>query len=337
MIDYIHARIKCPHKPFGKIIRYIDPETGEINDYSQKLDLKNVMANIRVKSMNDGALLSISGSPLSFLQQHNLFGSNNLLGLIYEVFKKVTGILGIEVDELTAQDVRAGDYELYRVDSAFNFRMPNNDLVKKVVREIAWCWFEQNKHVSTYKDQTAYLNQHSKHWALKFYAKYQQMISSGMKYPSKEQLLEYASTIVRCELTLRRPELIVRELNKGSNWAAISLPKKLLIEAIDQSGLTGDVKLRLVPDEVQELSAALKRTYIAWTHGESIKELYGPANYYRIVDDFKALGIDVSLPPHKARARQVKLMDLLVEENIVKSPPYARKKGLIFIPDRLSR
>lgn len=337
MIDYIHARIKCLHKPFGKIVRYIDTETGMITDYSQKLDLKNETANIRVKSMNDGELLSISGNPLSFLQQHNLFGSNNLLGLVYEVFKKVTGILGIEVDELTAQDVRAGEYELYRVDSAFNFRMPNNNLVKKVVREIGRCWFEQNKNVSTYPDQTAYLNQHSKHWTLKFYAKYQQMISSGMKHPSKEKLLEYASTIVRGELTLRRPELIKRKLNRGSDWAGISLPKKLLIEAIDQSGLTGDVKLRLVPDEVEELSTALKRNYILWTHGESINDLYGPASYYRIVADFKALGIDVSLPPHKARARQVKLMDLIVEENIATFPRYARNKRLIFIPDKLSR
>lgn len=337
MIDYIHAQIKCQHKPFGKIVRYIDPETGEINDYSQKLNLKNKSANIRVKSMNDGTLLSISGNPLSFLQQHNLFGSNNLLGLVYEIFKKVTSILSIEVDELTAQDVRAGEYELFRVDSAFNFRMPNNDLVKKVVREIAWCWFEQNKNVSTYRDQTAYLNQHSKHWALKFYAKYQQMISSGMRYPSKEKLLEYASTIVRGELTLRRPELIDRELNYGSDWAGISLPKELLIEAIDQSGLTGEVKLRLVPDEVEELSPALKRNYIAWTHGESINELYGQANYYRIVAEFGQLGIDVSLPPHKERARKVKLMDLIVEKNITTFPRYAREKGLIFIPDRLSR
>lgn len=335
MIDYIHAEIKCPHKPFGKIVRYIDRETGEVNDYSQKLDLKNETANIRVKSLNDGTLLSISGNPLSFLQQHNLFGSNNLLGLVYEVFKKVTSILGIEVDELTAQDVRVGNYELYRVDSAFNFRMPNNNLVKKVVREIGWCWFEQNKNVSTYPDQTAYLNQHSEFWTLKFYAKYQQMISSGMTYPSKEKLLEYASAIVRGELTLRRPELIDRKLNLGSDWAGISLPKKLLIEAIDQSGLTGDVKLRLVPDEVEELSAALKRIYIAWTHGESIRELYGQANYYRIVAEFGQLGIDVSLPPHKKRARQVKLMDLIVEENIATFPRYARNKGLIFIPEKL--
>ncbi|MDP1871202.1 MAG: phage/plasmid replication protein, II/X family [Gallionella sp.] len=333
MHDYIDSIIEFPHNPFGNPITYVNRETGEMKNYNQKLDLKNGTTSIRVKSLRDGQAVRISGNPLSFLQQHNLWGCDDLMALVGEVFKVVTSMLNIKVDKLTAQKVEEGEYELSRVDCAFNFRMPDADMVKKAVREIGWCWFEQNKMVSIYPDQTAYLNQHSASWSLKFYDKNKQMISTRMKYPCKEQLLKYSLKLVRAELTLRGPKLRECELNRGSDWSDATLSKRLLIEAINESELAGEVKLHLVPKEIELLSAAMKRTYFAWINGNSIKALYGQATYYRHVAEFKSLGIDLRFPPRKDRVELVKLSELFVEENIATFPKYARKQGLIFIPE----
>jgi hypothetical protein len=205
-------------------------------------------------------------------------------------------------------------------------------MVKKVVREIGWCWHEQNKFVSVYPDESAYLNQHSKYWSLKFYAKHQQMLSTRTKYPHEKLLLNYAIKLVRGELTLRAPELKKRKLISGYDWADILRPRKLLLKCINESGLFGDIKCDLHEDKLKKLSAAQMRIYCAWKHGESIYSLYGPSSYYRYVSDFKSLDIDIRFPPHKERCRLVGLSELFSEKNIATQSRHAKENGLIFIP-----
>lgn len=332
MIDYVEAIIKCRHIPFGSVARYTDNKTGEVKKRHLEMDIKNGLSNIKVRSLRNGRAIKFTGNPLTFLQQHNVFGSDDLIGLVHGTFMKVTELLHIKVSDSTAQRILDGDFILRRVDIAYNFRMPQRDFVNKVIREIGNNWFEQNKNVSIYPNQTAYLNQYSKFWTLKFYDKHQQIVASKKNLPHKARLLDYAERFVRAELTLRTPELKSRELNIGSAWSDVSLPRKMLLNAIDDAGLNGVIKLCLTPDEIAVMPAAMKRIYISWAHGESIKELYGSATYYRAATQFKELGIDISKLPHKNRVRKIQLTDVLVGANIATYPRFATKSNLIYFP-----
>ena len=303
-----------------------------MKNYSQKINVKREQTIIKVRSMCDGAAIEISCSPLSYLQQHNLFGCNDLVGLVSGVFYLVAEKLEINVDEQTARRIRVGNYELLRVDVAANYWMPNAESVEDAVRKIGLCWFLQNKRVSVYPGQTAYLNQHSEYWSLKFYAKLNQMIASKKKIPHKDSLFRYASRVVRGELMLKAKELRSRQLNRGHAWSDKSLPKKLLLEKVEESGLVGEVKLRLYPKELKNLSPSLKRAYIAWVHGESVRSLYAPANYYRLVSQFNEFGVDISKAPPPNSVTMPQLSELFSEDKIRRWPVWAMDKGLVFIP-----
>lgn len=332
MIDYVEAIIKCKHTPFGNIADYTDIRTGKVKQRNLEVDVKNGISNIKVRSLKQGREIKVSGNPLMFLQQHNLFGTDDLIGLMHGMFMKATELLHIKVNELAENRILNGDFILRRVDIAHNFRMPQRDCVNKVIREIGYSWFEQNRNVSIYPNQSAYLNQHSKRWTLKFYNKRQQLIASKKHLPHKAKLLDYAERFVRAELTLRFPVLKDRPICLGSGWSDLSLPQRLLLKSIRKANLNGGVKMCLTPSEIAAQSASMKRIYVSWARGDSIKELYGSANYYRTRKQFKELGIDISMPPHPSRNIEIHLADLLKEENIATFPRFARTEKLIYLP-----
>ena len=92
MIDWITAVIPCCHAELingGEIISTC-PGTGEIEwSCNKRLKIEGSHeSRIHVKT-HDQNQLWISGNPTKFLQGHNIFGTNDLLGICVEFYKQV--------------------------------------------------------------------------------------------------------------------------------------------------------------------------------------------------------------------------------------------------------
>ena len=124
MIDWITAKVPLRHSeqihggrkmevtPDGDI-KYDTPMYKPIEGtYSQNLSIKT----IEVDHHGNGKLLSISGNPTKWFQGHNIFGTDDVCGLVYETILRLCNILEIPPSPEDVRAWRQGDYSLSRID-----------------------------------------------------------------------------------------------------------------------------------------------------------------------------------------------------------------------------
>lgn len=95
MIDWITAIIPCHHdeKIYGGSIASVDPD-GVIDWRVEKKKqvIGSYESSLSIKSL-DPTRIILDGNPAKWLQGHNMFGSDNLIGLVEAVMYKLTPIL----------------------------------------------------------------------------------------------------------------------------------------------------------------------------------------------------------------------------------------------------
>ena len=101
MIDWITAIIPCHHdeKIYGGTIAAVNLD-GEIEwRVEKKKQVRgSYESNLNIKSIDNKHIL-LDGNPAKWLQGHNIFGSNNLIGLVQAVMHKLIATLGLAPTE----------------------------------------------------------------------------------------------------------------------------------------------------------------------------------------------------------------------------------------------
>lgn len=335
MIDYVSAIFKLKHEPFGDILINVDTKTDEERPYRKEVRVGNKSASLGVKSTHDGQCIEVTGNYVKFMQGHNIFGTNDLHGLCIGIIKQVTKQLGIRGLQTERQSIMEGNFLIRRVDIAANFRAADRGEVVAIIREIERHWRDQGKNVSNYGNETVYLDQHNRNVSLKFYNKRAELRTRPLpqNIPARNRLLRYAETLVRAELTLGAVELRKRGLSRGSNWT-IAEAKKLIIGAISASGVTGEIKRLLLPDEYETLDHDLKQAYQLWQHGVELRSVFGQSTYWRRRNALRKHGIDIQQPQPKERIVTVDIKSCICLEKMTSRPKFAREHGLIYLPSR---
>ena len=132
MIDWFAGVLPCTHHPIklGREIRLTPDDEIEF----EKLLYRNVKgsddSNFTVKSIgSDGqgraTHLKLSGNPAKFLQGHNVFGSDDLLSLMIDVYKKITKALNINYTADDFKNVKTGNYLVTSIDINYSFDLPS--------------------------------------------------------------------------------------------------------------------------------------------------------------------------------------------------------------------
>ncbi len=333
MIDRITVVFPILHEPFGKILNNIDPITNDERAYRKEFLLKNGTSSLMVKSCGNGKHIKISGNYAKFLQKHNIFGSNNLLGLCVDVLLIVLGKLTISHSDAEIKKIRVGNFTIKEVDIAGNFRAKSREEVPQIIREIERHWRDLGKNVSNYGVETVYQNQYSKDLSLKLYDKRKQLSDCPLPkdIPQRDRLLKYAEGLVRAELSLGADELKRRGLDKGSSWT-IETAKNLLNDEISKSGIHGSIKRLLLPAEYDELPRKLKITYRLWLLGDVPKAILEEQTYRNHRNSLKLAGIDISQAQSKERIVDIDMKSLLSPENMLNFPKFAKQYGLVHLP-----
>ena len=354
MIDWITAVIPCTHvEPIRDGCFQRVDGSGDVEWSSdRRLMVKgshDSAVSIRTASWEgDRTHIEVSGNLVKFFQGHNLWGSDDLHGLLWEFLRwlaiehgqKETPLISPTPDDIAAW--REGNIALQRVDATESFHLANLGEVLSFLRSA-----EQTAHLShrgrgqLVKGSTLYFGKNSRRWSLKLYAKGQEIRAPGhgqaaiLELPSA---VEGADKTLRAELTLRSMELrrlclgLVRDWSRteGVPFASAELLREKL------GDMTMTTTATLSADVLAALTSSQRLAYAAWLAGEDLRELLSNGSFYRLRSKLLPHGIDIATLLPKEGPSNVVPLHRVLEAVPACIPDWAHDTPLYFEPRRVA-
>lgn len=250
----------------------------------------------------DVARMQVSGNPAKFLNGHNLFGTDDVAGLLAASIRKAKDAIWPDLFEQPEIDV--SEALLSRIDLTSSWLLDREEDVLPTMRameETVWCPY-RGRGVFDAGGSTLYFGRvdkgkRAKDWALKLYWKGPEITAHPLPAPaySVPGLLDEVNRTIRCELTLRTPELKRLGLTKVGQWTAARV-RQVWEEYVNKLDF-GQATVNL--DTVDLRSLGLKPRHIAWIAawkaGNDLQGSMSKSAFYRLRKEIKqATGYDVA-------------------------------------------
>lgn len=285
-----------------------------------------------------GTCIEVSGNPSKFLQGHNLFGSNDLIGLVSgmmrAIFAKVPQLTPSQID---LDMIDRGSYLLSRVDIAECWALQNRRQVRTAISTLAACTNLTHRpgKASITGETTCYWGKNSRRWALKAYCKGDEIEKKGHRLPLELMgifgLEQYADTALRFELVLRGMELKDTEmdLHLAANWGD-NTAQEVYDSYLSRLNISEATMIKT--DELIQLKPRLRAVYELWMQGHDLRSMYPRKTFYRYRKEFMEHGIDISNVHHTRKESNVIPLGLVLHARPVGVPNWAIGTPLYFEP-----
>ncbi len=269
-------------------------------------------------------ILVLEGSVIGYKQGHNVFGPCDVPSLVLD------GHIAMhrkEAFRLSGKDQRrvedGSGVEVKRLDVGVNFALPDGVSTTRALVELAHEMVDKGMNTSTYGyGETVYRNQHSQSSALKFYDKAKELTDNkGLpaNLPNREAVMDFAKSIIRCEVVLRHPKLKAMEMTKPKD-CTFTMLKSELENAIGRMNLKRSVRAGLTSLDLRDVKQMYHTTYRCWEHGDDLETLLEPKAYKRQLAYFDSIGFDIRTPP-PVSGEETPLGDIFTLSNAVEPPP----------------
>ena len=336
VIDWVTAVLPCSHsEPVrGGRLMSVTPD-GELEWEVVKPQslVGSHESSIQVQTRGPD-LLWVSGNPAKWLQGHNVFGSDDLRGLMSATMTRLAGVLGLVPALADYAAWESGEYELHRVDATAMWALPRREDVRAWLRAVeVQARSRHGRAIS--RGGTVYFGKHSRRWAMKFYAKGDELADRGKAHklsPELERradLLAFADNKLRGELTLRRTELVKLRLDRGSNWND-ETPLQALYRHIEKVQMAD--QFSLTPEILDGLAPRLRLVYEAWKNGRDVRQLLPLRTFYRYRKELLAHGVDIGVRQPGQPDNVIPLVRALRPQAIAQVPEWAKGTSLYFDP-----
>lgn len=343
MIDWVSFRIPCTHPKeiVGDVVTCTDGAMTKVNWHMfKRLPVRGSFeSSIQVRTFGshlDGtkSMLEIDGNPLKWLQGHNVFGTDDLHGLILGLMDQLIEPLGLTPTNFERTQWQAGVIELTRVDCTGMYALESRGQVRAWIRAAEYTSKTRHGRPSS-KGGTLYWGKNSRRWALKAYSKGDELEAGkkqhGLSYdlPHRGQLLQFADNKLRMELVLRAMELKEMGLSLVTNWE-YHTPTQLLQERIGRIEMSE--QLVLPPATLEALPGRLVGAYHLWKEGHDLRAMYPRRTFYNYRSALLKHGIDINIrQPYEDRSNVVPLVRIL-EARPVGVPEWAHGTPLYYEP-----
>ncbi|HOY69698.1 MAG TPA: phage/plasmid replication protein, II/X family [Methylotenera sp.] len=339
MIDWVTAIIPCHHgeKIYGGSVASVNLD-GEIEwrvEKKQQVRGSNE-SSINIKSLDPYHIL-LDGNPAKWLQGHNIFGSDDLIGLVNAVMQKLIPLLNLTPTVVDLFAWQNGLYILKRVDCTAMWDLPRIADVRAWLRAAEMQ--SKSRHgrpVTT--GGTLYFGKNSRRWSVKFYAKGDEIEARGHKLSDdlehRDKLLEWADNMLRGELTLRSIQLKEKGLSEANKWA-INTPLEQLITYIESLNMSE--QFSITPVNLEGLPARLVAVYKLWKDGEDLRAMYPKASFYRYRSELLKQGIDIAIRQPSKPDNIIPLVRVLRPEAIAQVPDWAIGTSLYYNPNKQNK
>lgn len=257
-----------------------------------------------------------------------LLGEIGIVPLMVDAFSMVVERLGLTPTDDDLAAVRAGHYDVSRLDYNRSFELPSRADVHAWLRAAEYKSKTRHGRPSM-TGGTLYFGKTSRRWSLKFYSKGEEINAPKHQLPDELQhpeLIEWAENKLRAELTLRTTELIDINLRKASSLTPETL-FRVFLEYMRT--LEMNEQIALSSEEIHSLPQRLRSTYILWNSGEDLRHTLSRPTYYRHRHELLGFGIDIALRKESIDRSNVVPLVRVLEAVPAAAPEWAFHRGLI--------
>jgi II/X family phage/plasmid replication protein len=288
--------------------------------------------------------VEVSGNPVKFFQGHNLWGSDDLHGLVVHTLEHLVarGDLGLSPTADDRHRWLVGDVRLTRVDQTSTYQLDHRADVLAWLRAA-----EQTAHLAhrgrgqLVKGSTLYFGQHSRRWSLKLYSKGQEIRDKGHR---QEMILElphalaWADRALRAELVMRSMELRRLELDMVSSWIPVdgvdsAVTARLLHDRL--GAMTMNTVSHLPASVLDTLKPTLRMAYQSWESGADLRSIVSRPTFYRYRAELLPHGVDIAALNPKEKSNVIPLVRVL-EAVPAQVPDWAHGTHLYWEPRRIA-
>jgi II/X family phage/plasmid replication protein len=335
VIDWSLVHFPVSHDPLysGRVVSLDSDETEEWCAYKRTQAIGSFEKTISIKSSGgDGAgratYLWVNGNPSKFLQGHNVFGSDDAISLLYDVFCILVKQYDLQPTKEEILRVKTGDYPIKMFDVNYSFSLPCRSDVLAFIRALEFKAKTRHGRPSM-KGGTLYFGKHSKRWAIKLYCKAEEIETKRGKLPiqlERQGIETWVDDKLRIELRLLKKELEQLNIKNVKDLDKKTL-KKLFNEYLRKIDMNEQIKL--TEEIMMAMPNKLRSTYTLWVEGHDLRDMISKATYYRHRIDLKEFGINIDLRPESTKKSNVVPLVRILEAVPAEIPYWAFEKGLV--------
>jgi len=272
--------------------------------------------------------LWVNGNPSKFLQGHNVFGSDNAVSLMSDLFDVIAKQYYLKPTDDELCRIREGDYELTMVDINYSYSLPCKADVLQFIRALEFKAKTRHGRPSN-KGGTLYFGKNSRRWALKFYCKAEEIKTKRGSLPDDLQNIgieKWVDNKLRIELRLLSKQLKELNINKVKDLC-VDKTKAVFGEYLRKVEMSEQITL--TDEKMIEMPKRLKMTYRAWQDGHDLRDVLSKSAYYRHRTDLKEYGINIDLRPESTQKSNVVPLIRILEAQPAEIPFFAFEQKLI--------
>ena len=324
MIDWISFDICCKHDTpiVGGHFMKVEQDGSVESCWSRKRRVRGSHeSSIEVKTSCfddvDGATrLRVDGNPLKWLQGHNVYGTDDLHGLVVNCMQLLCDILDLSPTDDDYRSWLAGEYDIKRVDINYSFELANRNQV------MTWLSITEKNATTRHgrckvKGGTNYWGKNSRRWSLKAYSKALE-IEQKKNLPEvfmKGELPNWMQNKLRIELTLRVMELNKLKLSRGSDWNDDTV-NRVYNQYLSRIQISENMKM--TQGEIDQLPKRLQVAFLLWDEGHDLRKHYPKNTFYRHRRELLKFGIDISIVQESNRPDTTNVVPLV---QVLKAKP----------------
>ncbi|MDM8359219.1 phage/plasmid replication protein, II/X family, partial [Pandoraea communis] len=290
MIDLVDVTFSFRHKPFGneriKVVEKAGQKTPESKRFSATVSLHPNGVPITVTSLENGAAIKICTTPLTPLQGHNVFGSNNVCMLCSTLICAVLDALQFEYTERQRAAWRAGKFTLEALDITYRFGLPEGVRLKRILEHIRLTLPWEFRPAVSSQGIGIRFQVPRRNAAFLLYDKAQKLADQrtrSLKYLQAvvgeddagkiwESLNVAASNSVRVEVKLDKKYLTQHKLNHGSAWT-VEKVREVFWEEMAHLRLESHVPLRQLRDKIDGVGKHLRYILELWAREADLRTI----------------------------------------------------------------
>lgn len=331
-------RIAHPHKPIpAGLILSIDADGREEwatprrvltpGSFDSKMHIRSHGALVKKGFASE---LHIHGNPSKFMQGHNVWGTDDAIGLMSAVMERITSSLGIEPVSNTALATAL----VSRLDFTKSLQFENRQQVRAYLSQVSIRAHSRNGRPST-RGSTLYFQKGSKRHIVVCYSKGDELQVSSHQLPEglpkREQVIEEADKLMRVELRIKGLELS----DIGMRRLGDCTPKRLNEVYADYIGrIEMSTSTKIANDELKALGRAVGNTYLLHKEGVDVRSLMTESTFYRHRKKLLRYGIDIAVPMPSEGSAEIIPLHRVIKAQPYSPPQWAYESGLFFQPQK---
>lgn len=313
-------------KPDGDLDWGIYKRMEMVGSYSTKIQVRSA------RMADDRQGVRVSGNLVKWFQGHNVFGTNDLRGLVLEALPKILQEIGIQPSLSELQSWVSGDIDLMRVDCTESADFGNEKRVLNALRSLDQSANLKFRGRGQFNGHSLLFGKGSRNWSLTLYSKGTEL--SKHKLPmglSETPIRAFADGLLRMEFRLLSMHLKKMGLQKLWAWCentASSVHQNMLqnLQISDATMLDSDI--------IESLPTRYKLIYQSWRDGHDLRSILTRPTFYRHRRALLGYGVDIAIKQDRqeAEASNVVPIRVVLVGKPVTVPDWALNTPLYFQP-----